>query len=272
MSGVGSMTAVPLGETPSLCILCPPARAKVTRSGGVTDWDCHDRLTGQVNEIVTRYARLSARPQGGQGFGRRAPGYHSRPPVNIHNAALRDPRTAPAELGDPHAPLNLLITWASWMRGVRRQQRVAYPANTADLAVAFIEGEYLTRSMDWITRQHWVVTFDAQVRVVVSQLRSATGEPNPRPVGWCAKPVVREGKSYTCGHPLFPPRGSELDIPCRGCGASYEPLDQIRIAAKPAGTCALCGHLNSQHSNDREPRACNARWCACGNYMEEATA
>lgn len=250
------MTAVPLGETPSLCILCPPVRARVARSGGVTDWLCHERLESALGEIVQRYTRLSARPANGQDFGRRAPGYGSRPPVNIHNAALRDPRTAPAELGDVHSPLNLFISWANWMRKTRGQAPVAY-GSTDDLAVLDFEWRYLTASMDWITRQYWVTAFNEQVRAVVSQLRSATGEPNPRPVATC-----------TCGHPLFPPRPGELTIVCGGCEHPYEPLDQIRHIHQAKLGCFTCGHVSSQHSNDEAARPCNVQYCGCSAYVE----
>lgn len=253
------MTAVPLGETPSLCILCPPARAKVARSGGMTDWHCHDRLEGHLGEIVARYARLTARPQGGQGFGRRAPGYGSRPPLNIHAATLRDPRTAPVDLGDPHSPLNLFISWANWIRTARGQLRLtAYPLD--DLMALDIEWRYLTNAMDWITRQPWVPRFDGQVRAVVSQLRTATGEPNPRPVGTCSV----EG----CGHPLFPPRAGTLDIVCGGCGALYEPLDQVRMVHSAKAGCATCGHTEVQHDNDKTDRPCNVRWCDCLRFAD----
>lgn len=260
------MTAVPLDETPVLCILCPPMRAKVSRPGGVTDWDCHERLGAQLTEIVARYAKLSAVPSGGAGVGRRAPGFGSRPPLNIHVAALRDPRTAPAELGDPHAPLNLFLTWANWMRKTRSQDKIPYRREHDDLLILYVEGLYLQSALDWITRQPWVPTFAEQVRVVVSQLRSATGEPNPRPVGWCTNEIDRDSALIPCGYPLFPPKGDDLNIGCGGCGATYEPLDQIRMVQAAKTGCVSCGHSDSQHSNDTETRACNVRWCGCSTY------
>lgn len=241
--------------TPVLCVLCPPTRARVARDGGVTDWLCHDRLESSLGEIVQRYARLSARPGGGQDFGRRAPGYASRPPANLHIAALRDPRTAPAELGDAHSPLNLVVSWASWMRRVRSQPPVAY-TTLDDLAVLDFEWRYLTTSMDWVTRQSWVVAFNEQVRAVVSQLRTATGDPNPRPVATCE-----------CGHALFPPRPGTLTIVCGGCNRLYEPLDQIRAVHEAKLRCAGCGHASAQHSNDEAERGCNVKWCVCTAYV-----
>jgi hypothetical protein len=261
------VTAVPLGETPSLCILCPPARAKVARPGGMTDWHCHDRLESHLGEILQRYARLTARPQGGQGTGRRAPGYGSRPPLDLHRAALRDPRTAPLELGDAHSPLNLFISWTTWMRVVRLQDPVGYSSLDA-LAILDFEWRYLTNAMDWITRQPWVPRFDEQVRAVVSQLRTATGEPNPRPVGTCNATLGGEGIPVECGFPIFPPRPGTLNIVCGGCGALYEPLDQIRMVTQAKTGCLACGHSETQHSNDHEARACNVRWCDCLRFAD----
>lgn len=262
------MTAVPLGETPSLCVLCPDDRRRIARSGGVTCWLCHDRIAEQLGEIVQRYARLTAKISHSHDFGRRAPGYHSRPPLNIHAAALRDPRTAPVEVGEPHAPLNLFISWANWIRGQRRQATLASYPTQDDLAILDFEWRYLTNSIDWITRQPWVDRLAEQAKAVVNQLRTATGEPNPRPIGTCDG---IEGVTAGCGHPLFPPTEGR-GVQCGGCGAVYDPLEQIRMARRRVASCASCGHQSAQHSNDEEGRPCNMQWCECTGFAEEGAA
>lgn len=268
------MTAVPLDTTPSLCVLCPPARPRVARPGGFTDWECHDRLREQVIEVVNRYAHLSARPGGGQAPGRRAPGYSSKPPLDMNAAALRDPRTRPMELGEPHSPLNLFITWGRWLRQARGQAELQYREVGEDLVILHIEGEYLLHALDWITRQEWVTTFAGQLRVVVRQLRAATGEPNPRPCGWCTAVYPDD---TPCGHPLFPPAEGK-DIRCGACSTTYDPVAQIRLKRSnvEAGVigeadpiCRVCGHLDNQHDNDHVPRPCNAQWCQCPDYEPE---
>jgi hypothetical protein len=254
------VTAVPLGETPSLCVLCPEARAKIARPGGLTDWGCLDRLDGALGEIVQRYARLSARTGGAHDFVRRAPGFHSRPPLDIHRAALRDPRTAPVQLGEPHAPLNLFISWATWIRTQRRQKPTpAYRSEDNDLAVLDFEWRYLSNALDWATRQEWIPTFSDQVKACLSQMRSVTGEPNPRPVGSCR-----------CGHPLFPPTEGR-DIRCGGCDALYDPLAQIGLARRERVGCGTCGHAGVQHSHDEADRPCNVEWCDCKAFAAEET-
>lgn len=249
------MTAVPLGETPTLCVLCPPSRAKVAMSGSQVDYDCHLRMEDLLVELVKRYARLTAMPGGGQAQGRRSPGFRSTPPVNLHNVALRDPRTAPTELGEIHSPLNFLLSWGRWMRRERRQTPAHYPEAATDLEIADLEATYLFASLDWVGRQAWVTRFHDQLRVCVSQVRAATGEPNPRPVGTC-----------TCGHPLFPPREGEINIRCGNCAKLYEPLDQIRLVRAHLAGCTGCGHDDAQHCNDATPRPCNVEWCACTDY------
>lgn len=251
------MTAAHVDATSTLCVICPPQRARVARASGMTCWDCHDRVRTQLRELVIRYLKLTAAPSAGAGVARRAPGYGSRPPLNLHAAMLRDPRTAPAEVGEPHAPLNLLLTWGRWIRRERTQPAVRYPAGAEDGMIVHIEASYLLSSLDWVTRQQWVGTFAEQLRAVVSQLRSATGEPNPKPVATCA-----------CGHALFPPRHGESSITCAGCEAVYDPLEQVRLARVQLGECALCRHLGTQHDNDAEAGACNVQWCSCARYEE----
>lgn len=266
------MTAVPLGETATLCVLCPnPDRRRVARPGALTDWMCLDRLDSQLGEILQRYARLSARLQPGHDFVRRAPGYHSRPPVDMRAAALRDPRSFPAQPGEPHSPMNLFISWGCWIRTQRRQKvRPAYPPGD-DLVVLDFEWRYLVTALDWATRQPWIPTFSEQVKGCLSQMRSAGGEPNPRPLGECEE----------CGHPLFPPIKG-VDILCGGCGVTYDPVAQIAMAGRarveadqavatkpyrPSGSgCRNCPHESSQHSNDEQNRPCNVRWCDCEEY------
>lgn len=259
--------------SPILCVLCPPHRAKLVRDGGVTDWDCHARLHDQLVEIAERFALLSAAPGVGAVSGRRAPGFHSRPPLNLHIAALRDPRTAPAELGEPHSAPNLLISWASWVRAARRQAPATY-AELTDQGIVVAEAGYLTGSIDWLTRQPWITTLADQARVVLSQLRSATGDPNPRPIGFCTDdPLDRP----TCGHPLFAPDSGGI-VHCAGCGTSYDAMAQIelRLSEMAAGTptptgCSACPHSDAQHDNDAAgDRRCNARWCDCTAYTAKA--
>lgn len=249
------------GIEPALCILCPPHRAKQTRDGGVTCWRCHDRLGEMIREIVDRYLKLDPSPGGAGATDRRAPGFRSTPPLNLHVVALRDPRTKPIYAGDPYCALVTLRAWSNRVSQSRQQGRREGGAivSTAD---------YLLANLDWITRFTWVFGLHAELDVVRAQLRSATGEPNPKPVGWCVAPIHED----LCGHPLFPPRHGEGLMVCGGCAAEYDHLSQIRLRlagevdpGPPASPCA-CGHADPQHDPDNAGRPCNVRWCSCKAY------
>ncbi len=220
-------------ETETLCVLCPRTRqARRVRDGGVSCWGCHERLDERLRDIAVRFAMVTATPSANGGGGRRAPGFGSRPPVNLHNAALRDPRTAPTRVGELHSPVNLVVSWAGWIRTARRQDQVRHAVG-ADVAVVEAECRYLLAGLDWITRQAWCTRFAEQVDAVFAQLRSATGERRPRPVGHCSHLVQREGWE-PCAHPLFPPRPGQVDVVCGACTTRYVPLDQVRLVAATA--------------------------------------
>lgn len=214
-------------DQPTLCLLCPPKRARQCRDGGVTCTTCHDRLMSMLLDIAERYVRISAEPgsTGGDG-GRRAPGFGSKPPCNLHNATLRDPRTVPDKPGGLHSAVNLMVSWAGWVRIQRGQDPVAYRVGNDNFVVSE-EVTYLRVSLDWITRQPWVVTLAEQVRAVSAQVRSATGDRRPRPIGKCRH--VDPDESEPCGHPLFPPRPGHSNVVCGSCDTKYSALEQVRI-------------------------------------------
>lgn len=224
--------------------------------------------------MARRYLALDPSPSSGAGEGRRGPGFHSKPPLNLHVAALRDPRTLPEVLGDPHNALALLHAWANFTRRERGQEL----PRRCTLAA---ETQYLLANLDYITRQPWITELVAQLRVVQAQLRAATGEPNPRPVSYCIAPIKDEHGTFIdwCNHPLFPPREGEMNIRCSGCAATYDPMEQIklRIANEqdPAAgdPCAACDHASSQHDNDASgARPCLVRWCECKAHRKIAAA
>jgi hypothetical protein len=193
---------------------------------------CHNRLAGWLTAIGQDYVRLDAMPsRGGPGIGRRAPGFHSCPPVDLHRAALRDPRTAPdAATKRGQSPANFVITWARWVRERRNQIPAALPSDTD---VAFhAELRYLLASLDWVTRQPWVVTFTEQLRPVHRTLHGTiTGVRSPRPYARCAS-VLHD--DVVCGHPLFPPRPGAGVVVCGGCETVYSPLDALRAMSEEA--------------------------------------
>jgi len=258
---------------PNDCVLCPPNRRRRVREGGVTDWRCHDRMVAILHEIPERYLKLDPSPGGSGTPERRAPGFRSTPPLNLHVVALRDPRTDPIEPGDPHCALAAFRSWANLVRRHREQA-----LHTGRSIVS--EGEYLAANIDWITRQPWVPAFAAEIEVVCSQLRAANGDPNPKPVGWCIELITdaETGAREFCGFPLFPPREGDDLVKCGGCGSEYDPLRQIRFRLaneadpEPPTPACTCGHADAQHDNDSPvgSRGCHVRWCPCEDYRTTA--
>lgn len=248
---------------PTLCVICAPKRETQSRDGGVTCWSCHERLGDVLREIVKRYHALDATPGVAASTERRAPGFRSIPPLNLHVVALADPRTRVVEKGDPACAQRVYSEWANRIRRERRQRTIRQ--------IIDLDRDYLTNSMDWITRQSWVSEFAEEIERVCAQLRSATGDPNPKPVGWCIELIEVEGAVKYCGHPLFPPRqrGAQA-LECAGCGTTYDLLRQARMAlareqGPPVPPCA-CGHDGPQHNPAAEARPCNVRWCGCVKY------
>lgn len=182
------------------------------RDGGLTCWECVDTLTDLVSDIIEGYSKLDPKPGGGGFGGRRAPGFRSQSPGDVHVMALRDSRTRPRFLGEPHSAAALLPDWANAVREARGQLRAkGEPVGSA--------GHYLRVSMDWMTRQPWIEDFARQSRIVRGQLRRANGEPSPRPQASCTAEVDDMAE---CGGPLFAPREGESVIQCPRCGVQYD--------------------------------------------------
>lgn len=191
------------------CVLCPSQRPRPSRVGGVTCEPCIDALARDLGETVSRYGLLDASPSGGiSDGGRRAPGFGSRPPGKVHVMALTDDRTSASELGELQSAQAMLRDWANYVaqnRGMAEARR--------DIEAA---GIFLVANLDWITRQEWVVDLHAQLRVVLNQLKSATGD---TPLGKCG----------VCANAIFAPPRGEVVMVCEWCGEQVDPLAQIRM-------------------------------------------
>lgn len=193
------------------------------RDGGLTCWQCIDSISDLVVEIWDGYLRLDPQP-GNQGQQvRRAPGFRSQAPGDVHVMALRDRRTRPRFLGEPHAASALLPDWANVVRDARGQAEAQGEA----LADA---GMYLCNSMDWMTRQPWIEEFVREAKIVRGQIRRANGEPSPRPQASCPTPLAED--EGLCGGPLFAPREGERITVCPRCGTEF---DLVQILASTLG-------------------------------------
>lgn len=210
--------------TPCLCCAARGVQRRAS-DGYLTCTRCCDRLRDTLTEIKTRYWQLcsitSLLPTVTDD-GRKARGYASRSPARDQVIAMLDPRTTATEPGDPHSVLAILASWAELVREETHQSRPSEPATVES------EAAVLDAWMDWITRQDWVVELDTELRQVRDQLRSETGEPNPKPVGHCINTLDEGETTRECRAPLFAPKEGTA-IRCHHCGREYDGLDLVKL-------------------------------------------
>lgn len=152
--------------------------------------------------------------------GRRAPGFASTPPGNVHLMAMRDPRTHARDQGDIRSPLEVAHWWASF---VREQRGIRAP----EFATVTTEISTLSFHWDWITREFepgHLVSFAYEFGAVRGQLHVVTDDPPPPTVGRCT--AIVDGAR--CAAPLSLPRGGTM-IRCPACSASYDGVQLIRL-------------------------------------------
>jgi hypothetical protein len=129
------------------------------------------------------------RAQLGEGGG--AGGFESSPPINLHNYAMLSYASKVDPIGpDDTGPLPVYVLW-QWER-----------------KAANVGGDW--RDVKWVVHQPWIGDLVADLRTMAVQLRSATGDPPPRPIGKCQRTIglgVRE--LIVCGEPLYMPEVPE---------------------------------------------------------------
>lgn len=201
-------------------LICADCLNRLHRLLSATARDDDGRHVG----IPALWCQLDTRPVRGEP-GRKGPGFGSRSPARDHVISMRDPRGG--ELGLRSVPA-VLADWCQLVAdecGVRTPQRRDVP----DLA------EMLGRSLDWLAQQDYIEDLHAELRDLASQLRSAVGDPKPRPVARC----IAQFDGVECGAPIYMPPGTPraldepiADLPqldCRACGADYRGAAIIRL-------------------------------------------
>ncbi|WP_410648180.1 hypothetical protein [Amycolatopsis sp. cmx-4-54] len=257
--------------------------------GYLTCDPCADTLRADLRELARSYPSLSAAPSGGgASTGRGTPGFGSRSPARDSVIALTDRRTHSAEDGDPHSVLEVLSSWADnvreevglarpdeidqrqgqllvgWLDFTARQPWAGRLDTPLDQLRAEItsqlglkartvgdEAAFLATWFAHMTRQYWVADFAAEVRELLSSVRTAIGAGERRiPVGTCPTPVGVDARP--CGARLRV-RADEDWISCPKCrtrwprtnwdelsGAQGVPVSDVAMLSEwlrvPAGT------------------------------------
>jgi hypothetical protein len=221
---------------------------------------CLEHLGADLAEVVKLAGRLDARPAVASLDGRGPPGFRSKPPGRVDVWVARDERSKPHAVVDEwwgrdrdgveddlpshedDRPIRgVWWTLSSWAGLLHESRGFTHPlpGSVPELAA------WIDRQSDYVSR--WPddgPELVRDVRALRNQLRSLTGDPNPRPAAWCIRMVpVTDGPPTTCGAPIFLPRGqTEIDHtqPLRlHCGApdphTYSGLDLLKLKLSNEG-------------------------------------
>jgi hypothetical protein len=188
-------------------------------------------LDGIPPSIPVLYRTLDVMP-GSTGLGeRRAPGFESTPPLSMHRAAMRDPRTLPSD-DDPVR--SVLGTLAGIAYSVVEELDCPPPfaPRTVYTLCAWLSGR-----LEALTRLPWADDMYRDLTHLRDQLRAAHGDPLPRSIGHCTNVITVAGTgggssfNHPCGNALFPPRDRrESVVQCGHCGKVYDGIAQLRMS------------------------------------------
>lgn len=154
--------------------------------------------------------------------------FESKPPINLTARAHQDYASLPWPVGpeDVERPtLSVSRTLDEWWQAGRAAG-----------------GNY--RDIGWVIFQPWIGDMVHDLRTLARQLKAATGDPEPAPVGHClavrGMHPIRKELIY-CGEPLYmpdtEPRGDdepvrdipEIRCPEPMCGRTYTGAELIRL-------------------------------------------
>lgn len=271
-----------VGRAP--CALC----AQPHRVGGLLCWDHHrdvqaaldpanegDRDLQAPASIPVYWDRLDPAPGCSGQQDRRAPGFHSTPPLNLQVVVMRDDRSRrgpvvdvwyPARAGDGQPdhdkpmheaggqPMPIERALANVARGIWDHASLEGPELVnGDITDGGVHGlaAWLLDHIDDITAHPAAAELHQYLAGLQEQLRVATGDPRDPPVGLCIELVRGRGQQQEqeyCEHPLYlpPPKPGVTIAPgepvlrCRRCRRPYTHLDLLRLQ--------LAGELTEQAS------------------------
>lgn len=228
-------------------------------------------LSGLLDEISLRYANLDARPVVTDHEGP-PKGFGSRPPGRVDVWVMRDARSVGypvvesweggdgrVHCEDDSPPRSIPKAVTSLAEAVHEARGFTAPLPAGVTALC----GWLAAQTDWMVGREDVAEVTADLRELRNQLRSATGDPNPKPLGHCIETACAEcgtraeptattcrychGPVAECAAAIFMPASEPrapdepiADLPtlrCTSCGGEYtgRRLILLRLAGEKAG-------------------------------------
>lgn len=236
------------------CSTClPPSSSRTwTRAdpGYATCSACIDRIRERMKEVAARYLQLDPRPGASNEHGTRgAPGFGSRPPLNVGIVVMRDVRSSRdarvwmgadgrvhAEDERPSLSVQSALSGVAW--AVAEHRNVSGPEDSSDVYELI---RWLDRHSDHIGRHgELAVELDQTLRELLAQLRPVTGDARKK-IGECPNTLDEGESTRECKAPLYVPiNGSDI-IECRACGRKWARAEWL--------------HLGDTMSDPREPHS-----------------
>lgn len=224
------------------CATCvPPSPTRTwTRAdqGFATCSPCYDRIRERLKEVAFRFVQLDPRPGGtGEAGSRGAPGFVSRPPLNLHIVSMRDHRSSQdskvwvagdgrVHAEDAHPPIGVWAALNTVGWAIAEHRGVNGPADGDDVYELL---RWIDRHVDHITRHAQLVTeLDTTLRELLAQLRPVTGDSRKR-IGICPNTLDQGDTSRLCEAPLFAPVNGSDVIRCGACGRYWERSEWLHL-------------------------------------------
>lgn len=211
--------------------------------------------------IPVLWSRLDPSPSAGDPGGRRAPGFCSTPPLDLHTVVLRDPRSRP----DPAVPV-----WYpphprdgkdDWSKPLREREGEPRPTERSIISLAesvfeyldvgctvFGDERFLTGGLaehcgwlhdrvDEVTALPHADEIYRDLTGLIDDLRGPAGDPADWSIGECNAVIGRGEHRTLCGEPLYlpPPQPGRMIPPgqpvlrCPSCDKPYRHLDLLRM-------------------------------------------
>lgn len=238
--------------------LCRACRKRAVAEGARTCSPCLDVLADMLRpdnhgnpdadehpSIPVLYGRLDPTPPVVDRE-RRCTGYTAASPADEHVIVMRDRRSKCSPVvdvwegadgaehhEDEHPPRAVQRAIAALTASVHEDRgfTAALPTTLAEQCA------WLVNQLDWLTRRDRVSDDARYLRDLRNDLLAATGDPRPKPVGWCIRLDV--DTDTECGAPIYlPPGHGDLavdtpisELPTLRCpyGHEYAGLEVVRL-------------------------------------------